>query len=363
MAYTIKDIAAEAGVSITTVSLVLNQKPCRVSSGTRKRILEIAKKHQYMPNWSARSLVMHQSYALGLIVPDIGNPCYSEISKGVEMYAQKTGYSVIFCCSNESGRKDVDNLKLLIGRQVDAVIIVPSFKDNDTALLNEFSRLSANSQTPIVQFDRKIIGGEFGTIRSDDHMGGYLATKLLLTRGYTGVACLTGLLDVESSRQRYSGYCDAMKEFGFSEFEELVQHGDYSMESGYVGAMLLLERNIDAIFACNDLMAIGASKAMRLHGKHVGVDYGLVGYDNTPICEYLETPLTSVDQNAYEMGRSACQLAVQSVKSKMTGKGIPQQEACFSPVLVIRDTTPYKNSFNSYPDKHNADTIRQVEQG
>ena len=126
MAYTIKDIAAEVGVSITTVSLVLNQKPCRVSDASRKRIMEVAEKHHYMPNWSARSLVMHESRTLGLIIPDLSNPCYSEIVKGVEMCAQKRGYSVIFCNSNESGRKDVENLRLLIGQQVDAVIVVSS---------------------------------------------------------------------------------------------------------------------------------------------------------------------------------------------------------------------------------------------
>lgn len=356
MAYTIKDIAAEVGVSITTVSLVLNQKPCRVSDATRKRIMEVAEKHHYMPNWSARSLVMHESRTLGLIIPDLSNPCYSEIVKGVEMCAQKRGYSVIFCNSNESGRKDVENLRLLIGRQVDAVIVVSSLLDEETAFINEFNRLACISQVPIVQFDRQLIGGDYDTVSSDNHMGGYLATKLLLTQGYTRVGCITGPLDAESGRQRYAGYCDAMEEYGITEYEDLVQHGDYTMETGFQRGLLLLEKNVDGIFACNDLMAIGAAKAMRLHGKHIGLDYGLVGYDNTPIGEYLETPLTSVDQNAYEMGRAACRLAMKAIRAKLEGKKRKWQNVCSSPVLVIRETTPRKGSLPAqFPDETQQD--------
>ena len=207
-----------------------------------------------------------------------------------------------------------------------------------------------------MQFDRQLIGGDYDTVSSDNHMGGYLATKLLLTQGYTRVGCITGPLDAESGRQRYAGYCDAMEEYGITEYEDLVQHGDYTMETGFQRGLLLLEKNVDGIFACNDLMAIGAAKAMRLHGKHIGLDYGLVGYDNTPIGEYLETPLTSVDQNAYEMGRAACRLAMKAIRAKLEGKKRKWQNVCSSPVLVIRETTPRKGSLPAqFPDETQQD--------
>ncbi|MEG1406614.1 MAG: LacI family DNA-binding transcriptional regulator, partial [Ruthenibacterium sp.] len=164
MVYTIKDIAAEAEVSAAAVSLVLNNKPCRIADKTRRRILEIADKHHYAPNLSARALVLRESKTLGLIIPDISNPYFSELAKGVEREAQRIGYSVIFCNSRDDARKDLDNFKLLLGRQVDAVVLVSSIEDEDTAIANEFNHLATANGVPVVLFDRQVIGGNYDTV-------------------------------------------------------------------------------------------------------------------------------------------------------------------------------------------------------
>ena len=143
--YTIKDIANEVGVSPTTVSLVLNKRPCRVSDETRKRIQDVAKAHNYAPNYSARALVTKQTRTLGLIMPDISNPYFSELAKGIEREAHKQGYFVIFCNSNDQGKKDVENLQLLLNRQVDGVVLVTSISDDEIPLANEFNALAARS--------------------------------------------------------------------------------------------------------------------------------------------------------------------------------------------------------------------------
>ena len=136
MAITIKDIANETGFSPATVSLVLNNKKCRIPEKTRKIILDIAEKHQYVPNLSARALVMKQSKTLGLIIPDISNPYFAEFAKGVEKEAQKNDYSVIFCNSNDSGKKDNSNFKILASRQIDGLVIVTSIHENEIKFEN-----------------------------------------------------------------------------------------------------------------------------------------------------------------------------------------------------------------------------------
>lgn len=344
--YTIKDIASEVGVSPTTVSLVLNNRTCRISEATRQKILETAEKNNYSPNYSARALVMRQTRTLGLIIPDISNPYFSELAKGVEREAQKQGYSVIFCNSGENGRKDVENLRLLLSRQVEAVVLVSSIQDEEHQYANEFNRLASASQTPVVQFDRQVIGGNYDIVSIDNRMGGYLAAKFLLMQGYTQVGCITGPLQQSSARERFEGYLDALKEQEIPRNDALISHGDYTMQSGLMQAQKLLANGADAIFACNDLMAIGVVKALRQHGRQPGVDFGVVGFDNSPICEYLETPLTSIDQNIYDMGKTACRLAIDQINRKRQNKGRKQQPTCqtirFSPSLVIRETANRK---------------------
>lgn len=340
MAFTIKDIATEVGVSPTTVSLVLNNKECRVADRTRQAIVEIAAKYHYSPNLSARALVMRQSQTLGLIIPDISNPYFSELAKGVEREAQKHGYSVIFCNSGDLGRKDVDNFKLLTSRQVDAVIIVSSIQEEDINYANEFNRIAAATQVPVIQFDRQVLGGNYDLISIDHHLGGYLAAKYLISLGYKNIGCITGPLKLPSAKERFDGYLTALQEFDIMRRDELIACGDYSMQSGMRLAGDLLANGAEAIFACNDMMAFGVAKALRQHGKRAGRDFALVGFDNSPVCEYLETPLTTVDQPVYDMGKSACGLAIKNIteKGRLTQVSPVKQNIRFAPSLIIRET-------------------------
>lgn len=154
--YTIKDIAAELGVSITTVSLIINNRPCRVSEKTRKEVLDLVKKYNYTPNSSARALVTKKTETIGLIVPDISNPFFSELAKGVERAAQKNNYSVIFCNSDNKAKKDIKNTALLISKQVDGLILVPSMGDQDVEDIAQFNRLIERKHLPLVLADRTI---------------------------------------------------------------------------------------------------------------------------------------------------------------------------------------------------------------
>lgn len=335
MAYTIKDIAKKAGVSITTVSLVLNNKEIRVSPETRARVIEVAKSFNYNPNSSARALVTKKTNTLGLIIPDISNPFFSELAKGIEAEAQEHNYSIIFCNSSEQGEKDVHNLSLLIGKQVDGLIIATSLSDSDTEHIQQFNRIIYESNIPVVAVDRIIPEKNYDYVSIDHLEGGFLATKHLLELGHKKIGCITGQLDSASARERYNGYINALGMFGVEQNQGLVYHGDYQIESGFNGAKVLIDKGVSAIFACNDMMACGAYKQARLMGKTIGQNFSIIGYDDIPLCEILEQPLTTIHQPISKMGKNACQLIIELITEPQHKK----QTIKFLPTLFVRSTT------------------------
>ena len=335
MAYTIRDIAKEVGVSITTVSLVLNNKKCRVSQETRDRILETARNFNYNPNSSARALVTKKTQTLGLIIPDISNPFFSELAMAIETEAQEQNYSIIFCNSSQKGEKDVSNLSLLIGKQVDGLIITTSLSNSDMEHIHQFNRIVYESKIPVVAVDRQIPQKNYDYVSIDHMEGGFLATRHLLELGHRKIGCITGPLDSTSAKERYNGYINALGMFGIQLDESLVYHGDYQMGTGLKGAEILIGRGVSAIFACNDMMACGACRQARLMGRAVGRDLSIIGYDDIPLCEILEQPLTTIAQPISIMGKNACRLLIELIHE-------PQrkiQNIRFLPSLIVRNTT------------------------
>lgn len=339
MAYTIKDIAREAGVSITTVSLVLNNKESRISQETRERILRIAKENNYNPNSSARALVTKKTNTLGLIIPDISNPFFSGLAKAIETEAQKHNYSIIFCNSDEKGKKDVANLSLLVSKQVDGLIISTSLRNSDLDHIQQFNRIVYESSIPVVAIDRQIPLKNYNYVSIDHMEGGFLATRHLLKLGHKRIGCITGPLESTSAQERYNGYMNALSMFGIQTDNNLVFHGDYQLEAGMKGAFTLIERGVSAIFACNDMMACGAYRQARLMGKTIGKNFSIIGYDNIPICEILEQPLTTIAQPISDVGQNACRLLADLINK-------PQQSVQnikFLPKLIVRNSTaPYQ---------------------
>lgn len=272
---------------------------------------------------------------MGLIIPDISNPFFSELAKGVEDEAQKHHYSVIFCNSSQKGEKDVSNLSLLISKQIDGLIISTSLNDSDDDYINQFNRIVHEMNLPVVAVDRKIPKRNYDIVSLDHLEGGFLATKHLLELGHKKIGCITGPFDSASARERYEGYLNALAMFGIEYNEDFVYHGDYQIESGFIGAKILIQRGVSAIFACNDLMACGAYRQARLMGKTIGKDLSIIGYDNIPLCEILEQPLTTINQPVYEMGQNACKLIIELISKPQHKK----QNITFLPSLIVRNTT------------------------
>ena len=335
MSVTVKDIAEAAGVSITTVSLVLSGRECRVSLKTRDRVLKIAQELDYQPNYLARGLVTRKSQTVGLIIPDISNLFFSELAKGVEMEAQQYNYNIIFSNSNEDGNTDLKNLRTLLNKAVDGLIIVPSMKEREKKMITEFSRILSRHKLPMIIVDRMLPGIECDFVTLDNREGGFIATKHLLELGHRRIGCITGPQDLMSSNLRYRGYCDALSLYGVPVDESLIFHGDYRLHSGVEGAKALISRNVSAIFACNDMMACGAYRQACVMNKKIGSELSLVGFDDIPFAEMLEHPLTTIRQPIYEIGKNSCRMLM----DKLNGATTEIQKIKYSPALIVRATT------------------------
>lgn len=335
MNYTIKDIAAELGVSITTVSLIINNRPCRVSEKTRKDVLDLVKKYNYTPNSSARALVTKKTETIGLIVPDISNPFFSELAKGVERAAQKANYSVILCNSDNKAQKDIKNTALLISKQVDGLILAPSMGDQDVEYIAQFNRLTQRNRLPLVLADRTVPFGSYNSVLIDNRIGAYQATCHLLELGHRKIGCVTGPLNVDSAEKRYNGYIDALRMNDIEVDEDIICHGDYQVESGFAAAEPLLNKGVTAIFACNDLMALGCMRKARQMGMIPGKDISIMGFDDIPLCELLDQPLTTVRQPLYEMGKHSFQL----IKDLIDKPQSRIENIMLPPTVIVRDTT------------------------
>lgn len=335
MKYTIKDIASKLGVSTTTVSLIINNRPCRVSDKTRQEVLDLVKKYHYTPSFSARALVTKKTETIGLIVPDISNPFFAELAKGVERASQQAGYSIILCNSDNQPEKDVKNAALLISKQVDGLILAPSMGNQDTDSITQFNRLMEQTKLPVVLADRMLPDSDYNSVLIDNHLGGYQATHYLVELGHRKIGCVTGPIDVDSSCKRFEGYRDALDRHGIHLDDALIYHGDYQTESGFLAAEELIEKDITAIFACNDLMAFGCIRKASQLGLTPGKDISIIGFDDISLCSFLEPSLSTVKQPLYEMGKSSFQLIKKMIDKSQSGA----ESIMLPPSVIVRETT------------------------
>ena len=313
---TIKDIAEIAKVSPTTVSLVMNNREGRFSEKTKQKIIKIAEELNYSPNQIARSLVISKTNTLGLMIPDLTNLYLSKIATGIEKKAQQCGYSVFFCNTSESIEKCLQYIDEFIRRKVDGIIVIPPSNINENGANLAVAEALEKSGIPYVLVDRAIQFLPHDFITIDNELGGYIATQHLLSLGHRKVGCITGPLTEFGAKRRLQGYRTALAEEDIELDEGLIFEGNYHLDSGYNGAAALLEKGVTAIFACNDMMAIGVNKYVTEHGLSIPKDVSLVGFDNNPMTELLNISLTTVSQPADLMGKQACSILLAKIQGK-----------------------------------------------
>lgn len=330
---TIRDIAEKAGVSITTVSLVLNGKELRIASATKKKIIRIANELNYRPNQLAVGLITKKTNTIGLIVPDISNTFFGEVAKGAEKEASSCAYNIILCNTNDNPDKDVEYLNILLDRGVDAVIMVPSANSADS-MAKKCLNLMEQCQKPLVLVDRIKMGEKHTSISVDHEQGGYIATKYLIENGHTRIGCITGPLGMLNSRLRFLGYKKALKDSDIRFQAKYVEEGNYHVEDGERLAEGLFENKVTAIFAFNDLMAYGVYKAAAKHGCRIPEDISVVGFDDLFYSGIMEVPLTTIHQPSYEIGEAAVKRIAELVKDENTKK----EAIIFKPKLIVRNS-------------------------
>lgn len=329
---TIKDIAIELGISISTVSRALGGKS-DVNPITRKAVVELAEKLDYHPNKAALSLLNKHTNAIGVLVPNL-DYFFATAIKGIDEAALEAGYTVMVCQSNESYGKELINTKRLLESRVDGLIVSVS---SDTKIVDHFKKIQ-DKGIPLVFFDRDIKSFQAPKVLLDNYEGGYMATKHLLERGYSKIAFLGGPEKMSISNLRFEGYKAALKEAGIKLNSRFVEHGDFNQDFAYVNTDDLLKgkQKPDAIFAMSDRLAIGAMLSIKKHGLQMPNDIGLIGFNNEPITSLLSPSISTIDQPAFEMGKAAARLFIELINNK---NGNIADTIMLKPKLVAREST------------------------
>ncbi len=331
---TIYEIAKRVGVSPATVSRALTGRGY-VRKELRERILAVAEELDYHPNSLARGLITRQSYTIGLVLPDITNPFFPAVARGVEDVAHRRGYNVILCNTDGNARKEADYLGVLRSKQVDGVIFTT------TQVATKHVKQLLESGIPVVLADRRM-NVECDFVVVDNIEGAYKATRHLIDIGHSTIGLITGPRNVTTGVERIEGYRRALQEHRIELREELILEGDYRENSGYRHTMTFLKMHPrpTAVFACNDLMAIGALMALEEAGIRVPDEMAVVGYDDTPLASVARPRLTTIAQPKYEMGALACEVLI----DRMRDRGRPKQELFLKPQLIIRESSVVRGS-------------------
>ena len=337
VAVTIKDIAKKAGVSPTTVSRVLNDKP-DVSDETKQKIEEVIDELNYNPNGIARGLVLNKTHTLGLVIPDISNPFFPEVAKGIEDKAKEAGYSVIFCNTDNHIQGEKEAIELMKSKQVDGMIVSLAINQENK---QELAELAAEN-FPVVQIDRKIPDAGFPAVVIDNQAAAYKATQHLIDLGHTKIAHISGNLEVKPAQDRLTGFKEALENVGLGSTAEWIREGDYSSESGYreMKELLQLDERPTAVFIANDLMALGAYEAVFEAGLKIPEDISIVGYDDIEVASVIRPALTTISQPEYQLGVEAAELLIDSLE----GADKSQSDQVLAAELVERNSsTQYKS--------------------
>lgn len=335
MAVTLKDIAKKAGVSITTVSRVINNKDSiiPIKEDTKNRVLEIAADLNYRPNINARSLSTKKSYNLGLIL-DYLDPYFSDIVNSIEKSSREKNYNLILSMLNDKSFEEIIN-NLLYQSSIEGILIGGTKKlIKKNKIFNKLKKLNV----PIVLIAHYF--NDIPSINIDDFKGGYLAAEHLVELGHQRIAIITGpdYKNRKDSRQRLMGYKKALTDNSIELKKEYIYEGNYSYHSGYQNMKKILSRPElpSAVFASEDQMALGALKAAYEMKVKIPQDISLIGFDNIIQSRYSTPSLTTISQPKREMGRSAINLLVDLIENK---EDSTLKQQLFDPKLVIREST------------------------
>lgn len=325
----IKDVARQAGVSVSTVSRVVNGS-ARVAPDKREAVLKVMAELGYRPNSLARALVSRRSNCIGLMVGELGSPFFAQMMAGVDEVVVEGGRHLMMTSGYNDPEREEVALDMLQQRQCDALIL------HAKGLSDERLQAVAAGPVPVVFINRLVPGFEARSIFLDNQQGAYLATRHLLGRGHRRVAFIcSSLRHVADGEERLAGYRQALEEFGIVFDDRLVTWAFPNEDGGNEAMGVLLARNLgcSAVMAYNDVMAAGAIGLLLDSGFEVPHDLSVVGFDDVVITQYLRPRLTTVHYPIHEMGRTAARLALQLLDGQPL---LTADQLHFTPRLVVR---------------------------
>lgn len=326
---TIKDVASRAGVSFTTVSHVLNgTRP--VSESARLRVQQAVADLGYFPSAVARSLKTSETRIIGVLVPNVTNPFFSELTLGVEDFSHQTGYSVFLCNCDDSPEREARYLQTLVERRVDGILLASA------GGVNSLPHGWAAYGMPSVIVDRSMPGVKADLIRIDHQAGARLAVEHLLGLGHKKIACISGPRDLEVSQLRALGWRDALAGAGITPKSSWLEEGDFNTPSGYAAAKKLFARKqFTAVFASNDMMALGVLRAAAENGLSVPGSMSVIGFDGIEPGAYSFPALSSVGYSIRKLGEQAASLLMQRIVTPSRAT----QDRVVAPQLILREST------------------------
>lgn len=324
---TITDVARRAGVSKSLVSLVMRGAD-HVSPGRRQAVTKAAAELGYRPNAMARSLVQRRTHLVGVMVSDLHNPFFADVVAGIQEEAARTGYKVLVNSGNRAAAREADAMETLLQLRADGIILGSPVLDDDVIV-------RASLEVPIVLVGREARGPAVDSVTNDDRKGAEIAIEHCVALGHRRIAHIDGG-EGAGAPDRRRGYEAAMKRLGLGDLVCVVS-GTYTEEGGHRGCLLLLAQRPrpTAIFAANDLAAIGALNAIEESGLKVPDDVSLVGYDNTSLAALRHISLTTIHQPRIEMG----QLALSTLLERVDQDREEPRRVVLSPRLVVRAST------------------------
>jgi LacI family transcriptional regulator len=325
-----RDVARQAGVSVSTVSHVIN-KTRTVNETTRRRVLEAMNELGYKPNALARSLRRQRTNTLGVILPDIADPFLAEIARAIEGASFAHNYSLILCNSEGDSEKQLAYTNALIEKQVVGIFFVAA------GVRAELVEDLQGRKVPLVLIDPEVSGLEVDTVLTDQAQGGRLATQHLIDLGHERIACISGEPERSSSTERVAGYHQALRQNHTPFDERLVVTSNFQYEGGYEATqrLLALDERPTAIFAGNDLMAVGCIRAATELGRRVPESLSVAGFGDVRLASFTNPPLTTVAQPIYRLGA----LATEMLLERISGLDSPPRFSKVETELRVRGST------------------------
>ena len=332
---TIKDVARIAGVSIATVSAVLNAN-VPVSEKRTKRVWDAVEKTGYSPHGVARSLRLGHSQSIGLVVGDISNPFFTSLIKAIETCASAAGYLVVVTNTDDDPKKEIELLRLLREQRVAGLLLAPAGHGKDY-----LSSLSKAVDVPVVLVDRHLPDSPFDSVVVDNVTAARMATDYLVRLNHRRIAIVSGIRHLWTTEQRLQGFRDGLKAGGLPISAELEVAADSQIETAYevVQRLLAIPKPPTAIFAANNLMTIGAIEAIMDMGFQCPEQISLAGIDDFPWISAIRPRLTTVAQPIVELGERAAGLLIERIEQKRKGENKPRPNmVALQPKLIIRDS-------------------------